>query len=320
MSDRVVIDGDTIITSTIDGEGGAYIRLGQNPVIEPLEVSENGTYSVPDGVDGFNPVTVALPEYEGAYTVEPSTETQTLATAGKVMTQDVTVGALDNSVLASIVDRTITELSDKSITRIGRYGLSDCSKLEKIDLQNVLTIGYMGLARCGLLTEVSLPNCEELGTYAFDSSPNIEKFYLPKLVRVIGNGVFYGNSLVTLVLPSLTYIGHSGLVSCAKLEALDVLGGRGNVFAAGVFNGCPLLETIVIRAKSLSGIQRASDMDSTKFGASGTGGKLYVPQEVMSLYTANTQWSEILNRPNNQMLPIEGSIYETRYVDGTPIQ
>lgn len=91
MSDRVVIDGDMSLTSTIDGEGSAVIRLGQNPVIEPLNVTENGTYAVPEGVDGFNPVTVALPEYEGAYTVEPSTEEQTLATAGKVMENNIVI-------------------------------------------------------------------------------------------------------------------------------------------------------------------------------------------------------------------------------------
>ena len=91
MSDRVVIDGDMTLTSTIDGEGGAFIRLGQNPVIEALNVTENGTYEVPEGVNGYSPVTVALPEYEGTYTVEPSTEEQTLATAGKVMTEDVVV-------------------------------------------------------------------------------------------------------------------------------------------------------------------------------------------------------------------------------------
>lgn len=91
MSDRVVVDGDASLTSTIDGEGNAFIRLGQNPIIEPLEVTENGTYEVPDGVEGFNPVTVALPEYDGAYTVEPSTEEQTLATAGRVMAEDVII-------------------------------------------------------------------------------------------------------------------------------------------------------------------------------------------------------------------------------------
>lgn len=98
MSDRVVIDGDMSLTSTIDGEGGAFIRLGQNPVIEALDVTANGTYSVPEGVEGFNPVTVAIPEYEGAYTVEPSTEEQTLATAGKVMEQDVVINKAESGI------------------------------------------------------------------------------------------------------------------------------------------------------------------------------------------------------------------------------
>lgn len=35
------------------------------PVIEPLEVTENGTYAAPDGVDGYSPVTVNVPVPEG---------------------------------------------------------------------------------------------------------------------------------------------------------------------------------------------------------------------------------------------------------------
>ena len=149
MSDRVVIDGDMSLTSTIDGEGGAYIRLGQNPVVEPLNVTENGTYAVPEdvdgyspvtvdvplpviepltatengtytapeGVDGFNPVTVALPEYGGAYTVEPSTEEQALATAGKVMTQDVTIKAPTTEIWTFTLD------DDTEVTKVvGVYG------------------------------------------------------------------------------------------------------------------------------------------------------------------------------------------------------
>lgn len=117
MSDRVVIDGDVSLTSTIDGEGNAFIRLGQNPVIEPLEVAENGTHEVPEGVDGFNPVTVALHEYEGAYTVEPSTEEQTLATAGKVMTHDVTVKAPNTETWTFTLD------DDTEVTKVvGVYG------------------------------------------------------------------------------------------------------------------------------------------------------------------------------------------------------
>lgn len=60
-------------------EGGSSIRLptagkycdrdivitadgGAEPVIKPLVVAENGTYTAPDGVDGYSPVTVNVPE------------------------------------------------------------------------------------------------------------------------------------------------------------------------------------------------------------------------------------------------------------------
>ena len=32
-----------------------------NPVIESLEVSENGVYTAPEGVDGYSPITVQIP-------------------------------------------------------------------------------------------------------------------------------------------------------------------------------------------------------------------------------------------------------------------
>lgn len=36
-----------------------------DPVVEELSATENGEYTAPEGVDGYNPVTVAIPEYEG---------------------------------------------------------------------------------------------------------------------------------------------------------------------------------------------------------------------------------------------------------------
>lgn len=36
------------------------------PVVEPLTAAKNGTYDPPEGVDGYKPVTVAIPEYDGA--------------------------------------------------------------------------------------------------------------------------------------------------------------------------------------------------------------------------------------------------------------
>lgn len=46
--------------------GGSYV-----PVIEPKAITENGTYSAPEGVDGFNPVTVHVSG--GGALIEPKT-------------------------------------------------------------------------------------------------------------------------------------------------------------------------------------------------------------------------------------------------------
>lgn len=68
----------------------------RHPVIQPLKITENGKYSVPEGVDGFNPVNVDIlqvqgEEYAGAYEVVPSARKQVLETAQKVMRDNVTI-------------------------------------------------------------------------------------------------------------------------------------------------------------------------------------------------------------------------------------
>lgn len=42
-------------------DGFAPVEVEINPTIESLEVSENGVYTAPEGVDGYSPVTVAIP-------------------------------------------------------------------------------------------------------------------------------------------------------------------------------------------------------------------------------------------------------------------
>lgn len=42
------------------------ISVGSDPVVQALEVTKNGTYTPPEGVDGYAPVTVHVPLDEEA--------------------------------------------------------------------------------------------------------------------------------------------------------------------------------------------------------------------------------------------------------------
>ena len=67
------------------------ILTGSDPVIQPLSVTANGTYTAPEGVDGYSPVTVNVPadgSSEGggmavaAAEVTPSANSLTIAFEG----------------------------------------------------------------------------------------------------------------------------------------------------------------------------------------------------------------------------------------------
>ena len=43
---------------------GSIKTIGRVPVIESKTITENGTYTAPEGVDGYSPITVNIPAYE----------------------------------------------------------------------------------------------------------------------------------------------------------------------------------------------------------------------------------------------------------------
>ena len=60
INEGVMVDEEDVVhIASIEPEPPAPVL----PVIESLSVTENGTYLVPEGVDGFNPVTVDVPSY-----------------------------------------------------------------------------------------------------------------------------------------------------------------------------------------------------------------------------------------------------------------
>ena len=92
------------------------------------------------------------------------------------------------------------------------------------------------------------------------------------------------------------------------------------MFGQNFFNGDAALHTVIIRTKNrVGGLGNINTFSGTRFASGGAGGTLYVPSALISSYQSATNWATILGYTNNQILPIEGSVYENAYADGTPI-
>jgi hypothetical protein len=137
--------------------------------------------------------------------------------------------------------------------------------------------------------------------------------------NAFGN-LFYGvSSLKYVILPKVQALYQECFRGCTGLLACDF--GPSEVHLSGVqlFYGCTKLATLVIRRTSVAPLGSTNAFTNTPFASGWAGGTLYVPSALISSYQAATNWSTILGYTNNQILPIEGSIYETQYADGTPI-
>lgn len=113
---------------------------------------------------------------------------------------------------------------------------------------------------------------------------------------------------------SNTFRGNTGLT------LLDYTYASGNGIGQNEFYGDSSFGTLIIRSSTVMPLANVNAFsNATKFRSGGAGGILYVPSDLISSYQAATNWSTILGYSTNQILPIEGSIYETQYADGTSI-
>lgn len=179
------------------------------------------------------------------------------------------------------------------------------------------------------ITSVSLPNTKWLPSNFAKSCTNLTQVDCPSLVGLNSNA-FYGSGLVNVVFPSLNGFSVYSFQNCRNLETVDV--GR-NVTATFLyiygdsFKGCSKLGIFVLRATNCYSLTNISAFADTPFANGGTGGTLYVPNDLISSYQSATNWSEILGYSNNQIKSIESTHTDPNapidltlyYVDGTPI-
>lgn len=66
-----------------------------------------------------------------------------------------------------LVERTITEISDDTVTSVGHHAFRHCDKLTSVNLPLVTSVGHYAFDSCSQLTSIDLPLVTSVGTSAF---------------------------------------------------------------------------------------------------------------------------------------------------------
>ena len=226
----------------------------------------------------------------------------------------------DDAVVDSIIDRSITEFKDNTITEIGDGAFAHCASLADISLPNltdflgdhnnygafrackgiteltnqqipsVTNLNFSAFRDCSI-TKVSLPNVTKLGWYALQGN-QITSLDLPNLQNMDMNGAPGLHSSVTrLVFPSLTYMNSYAFSGNSYIECFEFGCTSDEVIFIGAtsnFNLCNNLKALIIRSASVATLG-GTNFNNTPIGK-GTG-YIYVPGSLVTSYTSATNWS-----------------------------
>ena len=227
--------------------------------------------------------------------------------AKAIATIDLSSGGSDKE--NEIVARSIVEYSNHEITEVGAYAFRSCSSLETVDLPNVTMVGKSSFYENTLLRQINMPLLENAGDYAFYYGRALESVYFPRLTHA-GAYCFTGCwGIQSVNFPMLSNIPPRFLRECSQLTIADFgLAGEIGEFA---FYYCESLTTLILRSESVCSLYAATVFNGTPFYKEGAGGKVYVPNDLISEYQEADEWNTLWSEYGTcEFCPIEGSIYE----------
>lgn len=242
---------------------------------------------------GFVSAVQAIPSGGGGVTYDEIVSTTT--SLNSVVLTKTTVKAYTLAGFSAI-----TSVSSQTVTTIKEYAFFQCTGLQTIDLPALTTL------QGGTATS---PSAAVSGCF-FQYCSAIRSVNLPNLTNVYGQYAFAsaGHSSCVWVLPKLT-VAAPRLFASSQSRLFD-FGVVSQLLTDAFYNGAN--KTVILRRTE--GVVTAASKDTIKNITT-----VYVPSALVSSYQTATNWSTRYTAGTLSILPIENSIYENAYADGTPI-
>lgn len=280
---EVTINYKDAVIATMDASGTKTLQTQGKYCEDDIEV----VYARPSAPTGTKQISI---------TQNGTTTEDVAAYANAEITVNVQGGG---DTLGEWAADTLINYENTTLTSLRSYAFAESgSQIQTISLPNVTTIGANAFRGCKA-RHINTPSAQSGNGTCWYACPNVETIVLPAWVG--------------------GWIVDQMWSNCTKLEAIDFGSNTTEIGRGFLFQSSSVLTVVIIRSNSVIQLRSISSFNGTPFASDGSGGTLYVPQALIASYQAATNWSTILGYTNNQILPIEGSIYETQYADGTPI-
>lgn len=240
LNDEVIIDltqdtatEDDVIKGKTFHKASGEQAVGTSLAIVPsgtMVIDANGTYDIK--------------EYEAA-------EVNVISSGG------------GNELLNSVLDGTVTEISNGEVTYLAPYKFYGNGNLTSVNFPNVTEAGTYVFQSCTALSSVNIPKINRLLSYFLAYASALESIDLPNVTQMQSYALYNCSNLKYINAPKLYYIEQSALSSTNLLELCfpNVYIAYASAFANNksatyalfpalqtipqrFFNGCYVLETI----------------------------------------------------------------------------
>lgn len=257
------------------------IQTGGTFVTETLSVSNNGTYTPSQGVDGYSQVMVNVPQSVTGYDEKELTEgNYNIVILSNSATRVQPQLFLRNRYLESVYLPNCSEIGESWTTEYSHfYG---CSRLTTVNLPICKNINNNAFNGCSMLSSISIPLCEYIWDYAF-SGCGFTSIELPACVSLGTSAFACCSNLSSIVLSTCVSLGNSAFAFCSNLSYVDlyVCSKIGN----GVFYSCINLTTAIFRSTSVC------STGTNCFRGTNSNLSIYVPSSLVDQYKSAKNWS-----------------------------
>lgn len=199
----------------------------------------------------------------------------------------------DDAVMDSIIDRSITEIVDSNVTKVGGYAFYKCSLLATADFPNATSIERYAFSKCTALTIANFPNVTSIGasgedSSTFDGCTALTTANFPLLTMISSYSFLDNTNLKTVNFPKVSEIRSLAFRNCTSLSSLDLP--SATKLSDRCFTGCTALETLILRNTiQVCTLGSISVFTNTPI-ESGTG-YIYVPSALVDSYKTANNWS-----------------------------